>query len=378
MPSVEQVLAGLRNNANAWQPVAAVWHLGLAIFSLCLILGARPSKRTAGILLALPLLSVSAIAWLSSNPFNGIVFALLTVFAVTVSRRLAHEPVRIAVPWLSIPGMLMVCFGWIYPHFLDASSWLRYFYAAPTGLIPCPTLSIVIGFALVFGGLGSRTFSFLLGIPGLFYGLTGVFQLGVSIDWLLIAGAILVSTAPFLKSSRAASEAGQPPVNRMTVWGVGRRIAFISLAYLAVAEIVHMDNPGMMTIPGISTIPFSIFGIILIVPGFLLWAGGFRRIDSAFNEGKLLTGGVYSLVRNPMYSGFIVFIAPGAAILQRSWALMSVAVFAYSVFRALIRKEESYLETKFGQSYLDYKARVPSIVPFAGIFSKRHSVLKEE
>jgi len=96
-----------------------------------------------------------------------------------------------------IPGIILFIFGWIYPHFLDTPSFLPYLYSAPIGLIPCPTLSIVIGLALVLNGLGSRALSLVLGLSGMFYGITGVTQLGVAIDLVLAPGAIMILVRAF-------------------------------------------------------------------------------------------------------------------------------------------------------------------------------------
>jgi hypothetical protein len=89
-------------------------------------------------------------------------------------------------------GALLFAFGWVYPHFLNTSSFLPYLYSAPTGLIPCPTLSIVIGLALILGGLGARTWSLVLGVTGIFYGIFGSAWLGVLIDWVLLLGALTI------------------------------------------------------------------------------------------------------------------------------------------------------------------------------------------
>ena len=86
----------------------------------------------------------------------------------------------------------MFSFGWVYPLFLESPSLLTYLYAAPTGLIPCPTLSIVIGLTVILSGLGSRLFSLLLGVSGVFYGIFGSARLGVMIDLVLLAGALLI------------------------------------------------------------------------------------------------------------------------------------------------------------------------------------------
>ncbi len=75
MPSSQKILEGLTAIANDWQALAIVWHVVLGALLLALLLGWRPSKRLAGVLLAVPLASVSVLAWISENPFNGTLFA---------------------------------------------------------------------------------------------------------------------------------------------------------------------------------------------------------------------------------------------------------------------------------------------------------------
>lgn len=192
MPTVEQILNGLAEVANLWKFLALFWHVYFAALVLALALGARPAKRLAGMLLAPPLLSASVMAWVAGNPFNGLVFALLAAMVLYFSARLPGGPVRIAPAWFLFPGLALAAFGWAYPHFLETSSFLPYLYMAPTGLIPCPTLSIVIGLALVVDGLGSRALCILLGAAGLLYGIIGVARLQVAIDWELILGAAII------------------------------------------------------------------------------------------------------------------------------------------------------------------------------------------
>lgn len=205
MPAPEQILNGLREIANNWRAIAIFWHVYFAAVALGLIFGVRLSKRATGILLALPLFSVSGLAWSSANPFNGIVFALLGILMVVISVTLPWGNVHIAPLGIAIPGVLMFIFGWAYPHFLETPSFVPYLYSAPTGLIPCPTLSIVIGLALILDGLGSRPWSFILGAAGLFYGIFGAARLGVIIDVVLLLGALILVLAMFIgKSTRGA------------------------------------------------------------------------------------------------------------------------------------------------------------------------------
>jgi hypothetical protein len=103
----------------------------------------------------------------------------------------------------------MFGFGWVYPHFLEDSTPIVYLYAAATGLIPCPTLSIVIGLTLLLGGLRSRPWCLVLTIVGLFYGTFGAGQLGVNIDWVLLFGALVTAYVAFSRQMIEGSPANK-------------------------------------------------------------------------------------------------------------------------------------------------------------------------
>ncbi len=195
MPSSLEFLAGLTRTANDWSRLAIAWHVFIAALLIALLLGWRPSRRLAGILLVLPLLSVSVLAWGSRNPFNGIVFGVAALVLVILALRMPSGRVQLGSGWLAALGGLLVAFGWVYPHFLETGPWTTYLYAAPLGLVPCPTLSVVIGLALMLGELDSRAWSIVLGATGVLYGLVGAFRLGVMIDLVLLAGAIVTVAA---------------------------------------------------------------------------------------------------------------------------------------------------------------------------------------
>jgi hypothetical protein len=199
MPSVEQILNGLQEIVNARGGIAVFWHAYFGAFAVALLLGCRPRRRLAGLLLAPPLLSVSVLAWTARNPFNGIVFALLTLAALGLACKLTCEPARTAPAWFLFPGMALFAFGWAYPHFLETASFLPYLFRAPVGLIPCPTLAIVCGLLLVLDGLGSRALCLVLGVAGLFFGVFGVARLGVAVDWTLLLGSLVLLTRALLR-----------------------------------------------------------------------------------------------------------------------------------------------------------------------------------
>jgi hypothetical protein len=58
-------------------------------------------------------------------------------------------------------------------------------------------LSVVIGFALLEGGLGSRSWAYALSALGFFYGVVGAWYLGVSADLILCAGSAFLAAEAF-------------------------------------------------------------------------------------------------------------------------------------------------------------------------------------
>ncbi|RTR06535.1 hypothetical protein [Halomonas nitroreducens] len=192
MPTPDQILDGLHAIANRWTLLAMVWHVYFALLLLALWFARRPSRRHTAALLTLPLLCVSVLAWGEANPFNGVVFLVGALALAACARRLPAERVAPGPRWTRMAGLLVIGFGWGYPHFLEAASPLAYLYAAPTGLVPCPTLAIVIGVTLLEDGLGSRLWSGMVSGLGLSYGLFGGLYLGVVLDWGLVVGALLL------------------------------------------------------------------------------------------------------------------------------------------------------------------------------------------
>lgn len=80
-------------------------------------------------------------------------------------------------------------------------------------------------------------------------------------------------------------------------------------------------------------------------------------------EHELIQTGPYSIVRHPIYSGFLLAIL-GTALVQgefRSLLALPVAVLGWAL---KLRLEESFMAQQFGNAYLDYKRRVKALVPF--------------
>jgi protein-S-isoprenylcysteine O-methyltransferase Ste14 len=116
-------------------------------------------------------------------------------------------------------------------------------------------------------------------------------------------------------------------------------------------------------------LPFQIFGILLIILGFILviWANymllfvgkiGLRDREPFHIPSTLIVDGPYKFSRNPIYTG-VCFLVFGLSFLIGSVPLFILAIVLMAIFwRFLIRWEEKKLEEAFGEKYSDYKKRV--------------------
>jgi protein-S-isoprenylcysteine O-methyltransferase Ste14 len=78
---------------------------------------------------------------------------------------------------------------------------------------------------------------------------------------------------------------------------------------------------------------------------------------------QLIQNGPYSLVRHPIYSGFILAFLGTAMVYGEMRGLLGLALSALGWVLKL-RTEEALLAEQFGSAYLDYKRRVKALVPF--------------
>lgn len=78
---------------------------------------------------------------------------------------------------------------------------------------------------------------------------------------------------------------------------------------------------------------------------------------------RLVAVGPYRYVRNPMISGVAAILA-GQALLTGSWVIaLWLLVFVVVNQTYFLLSEEPGLERRFGDSYREYKARVPRWIP---------------
>lgn len=106
---------------------------------------------------------------------------------------------------------------------------------------------------------------------------------------------------------------------------------------------------------------------VLLVAGIFFSVSGmrsFRRAETTMNPvnienaSSLVTTGIYSVTRNPMYVGVTLVLCAWAFFLGSLWTLVGPVVFFAYINRFQIIPEERMLSVKFGDAYRDYCRRV--------------------
>jgi len=113
-------------------------------------------------------------------------------------------------------------------------------------------------------------------------------------------------------------------------------------------------------VPGLKAQPWTglrIFGAVLAVAGYSMFVTARLQLGKSFSvtpqAKELVTSGLYSRIRNPIYVFVDVMIFGSILALHLYWlfAIYPLLV-AMHVFRA--RREGKVLQEKFGQDYLNY------------------------
>jgi protein-S-isoprenylcysteine O-methyltransferase Ste14 len=128
--------------------------------------------------------------------------------------------------------------------------------------------------------------------------------------------------------------------------------------------------PAMLFLPDRLLYPRPVvFLVTLILAGlywlyFLVGAANVNRqvARSAAGIDRVVTTGVYSLVRHPIYAADIILAWAIFLYIPSIRVIVSV-VWLTIVLVSWMKLEEKALQQKFGQEYASYKAVTPMIIP---------------
>ena len=117
--------------------------------------------------------------------------------------------------------------------------------------------------------------------------------------------------------------------------------------------------------------PLQVLGALLVAAGAVVLVDAFVRFvvegigtpAPVAPTQRLVVGGLYRYVRNPMYLAVGATIVGQALLLGRPILLLYAAAFAVVVFAFVRGYEEPTLARQFGSEYEDYRRAVPGWWP---------------
>ena len=127
---------------------------------------------------------------------------------------------------------------------------------------------------------------------------------------------------------------------------------------------------AIVMLPGSeSASPFLVgAGVAVTIVGELIRLWGVHHIGAISRTrserlGPLVASGPFALVRNPLYVGNVLLWVGLAIAARMLWLAPIVLVLLALEYHAIVRWEETLLESRLGQAYREYAARVPRWIP---------------
>ncbi len=188
-------------------------------------------------------------------------------------------------------------------------------------------------------------------------------------DWGLAIGSILlfsffITLLPYRRSERRGRASrgilfGFIVALFAEMYGFPLTIYILSWAIGYQNPLTH--GAGHLLYPELGMLsPLHFLSIAMIGGGILLVSEGWSKIYKA--AGALVTDGVYAHVRHPQYLG--IFLLSSGFLLQ--WVTIPTAIMfpiLVWLYYRLATREEREMESVFGSDYLNYKSRVPMVLP---------------
>ena len=176
---------------------------------------------------------------------------------------------------------------------------------------------------------------------------------------LAIITVVLVVVALFTEGNLSPGER-EDRANRWVL------VVFLPLGLLGGFLPAWCDRVGFWTIDGdavrwLGVALFAVGGALRLWPVFVLG----RRFSGlvAIQPGhRLVTDGIYGVIRHPSYLGLLVN-ALGWALAFRSLIGVLLTAFTVLILVGRIRAEEALLQSQFGPEYDAYRARTWRLVP---------------
>ncbi len=146
-----------------------------------------------------------------------------------------------------------------------------------------------------------------------------------------------------------------------------RRIVLAVLVVVLFAALLFGQSTFPPDTPVHETI--EMFGVLLIFLGIIgrLWS---TLYIGGRKSSEVVTGGPYSITRNPLYLFSTVAAAGVGAQIGSFSGIILFAVLCAGAFHIVILREERYLKEALGAPYAAYLAKVPRFFPNLSLYEE--------
>jgi len=154
--------------------------------------------------------------------------------------------------------------------------------------------------------------------------------------------------------------------NHLPLYGVGPVIVYGQFIFTATSIILIYIFDFTFPIINVFNILFKVIGILLITFGLYLDLSAKlkSKLFQSVKDNKLITDGVYSIVRNPVYSGTLL-ACTGAVLITNNLILLIVPMICWLYMTLFLMKtEEKWLIELYGQEYISYCKKVNRCIPW--------------
>lgn len=182
--------------------------------------------------------------------------------------------------------------------------------------------------------------------------------------------AIILTKAAYLRISRniTAIVAGRDSRGLARVFEIA---AFAGLVFWMVEVVSYALHSSFRILPAafhhqlFDSFPAKVAGVLLISAGLIVFILAFFNFGDSWRvgvdyetPGALVTKGIFSLTRNPIYV-FIDSWFIGTFLINGNLIFLVLAVLALAAQHWQILREESFLTQRYGEPYEIYRKKVP-------------------